>query len=132
VVMGERTYEHRSLIDKLGVRPGTRVSVLGAGDQGLVAELRGRGADVSLRRRRESDLVFLGLARPGDLRRLASVEPSLRRDGAVWAVFPRGSRDLREAEVIRAGVESGLVDNKVVRFSDTHSALRFVIPRSRR
>ena len=45
---------------------------------------------------------------------------------------PQGGRDLREAEVIRAGVEAGLVDNKVVRFSDTHSALRFVIPRSRR
>ena len=99
MVTGERTSEHRSLIDTLGVRPGMRVSVLGAGDEGpvaelrdrLVAELRDRGADVSLRRRKESDLVFLGLAGQGDLRRLASVEPSLRRDGAVWAVFRRGA-----------------------------------------
>jgi hypothetical protein len=35
-------------------------------------------------------------------------------------------------DVIRAGVGVGLVDNKVGRFFDTHSALRFVIPKARR
>jgi hypothetical protein len=33
---------------------------------------------------------------------------------------------------MRAGKEAGLVDVKVVRFSETHTAEKFVIPRARR
>ncbi len=55
-----------------------------------------------------------------------------QENGATWVVFPKGRKDLREADFIRAGVAAGLVDNKVVRFSDTHTALRFVIPLARR
>ena len=58
--------------------------------------------------------------------------PYLQRDGAVWVVYPKGRPEISEVDVIRAGVEQGLVDNKVVRFSDTHTALRFVIPKARR
>jgi hypothetical protein len=35
-------------------------------------------------------------------------------------------------DVIAAGKAADLVDNKVCRFSDTHTALRFVIPLARR
>jgi hypothetical protein len=66
------------------------------------------------------------------LGRLGELELYLTRNGAVWAVFPRGRKDLREVDVIGAGAGAGLVDNKVVRFSDTHTALRFVIPVARR
>ena len=122
----------RSLIEKLGVKPGARVSVLGVDDPDFLADLQRAGADVSRRRRKESDLVFLAIeGRPG-LPGLAQMEPYLQRNGAVWAVFPKGRTELREVDVIRAGVAAGLVDNKVVRFSDSHTALRFVIPVARR
>jgi hypothetical protein len=88
----------KSLIDKLGVKPGARISLVGV----------------------------------DDLARLAELEPYLSRNGAVWAVFPKGRRDLREMDVIGAGLGARLVDNKVVRFSETHTALRFVIPVARR
>jgi hypothetical protein len=122
----------RSLIEKLGVKPGSRVSLLGVADDDFVADLERAGADVSRRRRRASDLVFLAIARTEDLDRLGELEHYLDRAGAAWAVYPRGRKDLREVDVIRAGVAVGLVDNKVVRFSETHTALRFVIPLSRR
>ncbi len=35
---------------------------------------------------------------------------------------------LRYGELLEAAQASGLVDNKVASFSDTHTALRFVIP----
>ena len=57
---------------------------------------------------------------------------SLRRDGAIWVIYPKGRKDIREVDVIRAGVEAGYVDNKIVRFSDSHTAMRLVIPLSRR
>jgi hypothetical protein len=47
-------------------------------------------------------------------------------------VAPRGSRDVREADVLAGGKSAGLVDVKVVRFSQTHTAHKFVIPVSRR
>ena len=64
--------------------------------------------------------------------RLGTLERYLERNGAVWAVFAKGRRELRDVDVIRAGVAAGLVDNKVVRFSETHTAFRFVIPLARR
>jgi hypothetical protein len=122
----------RSLIEKLGVKPGARVSVLGVNDPGFLRDLERVGADVSRRRRMSSDLVFLAVENDRGLERLAELEPYLQRNGAVWAVFPKGRKDLPEVEVIGVGVGAGLVDNKVVRFSDTHTALRFVIPVARR
>jgi hypothetical protein len=119
-------------MEKLGVKPGARVSVLGVGDPSFLADLRRAGADVSRRRRAGSDLLFLSIEQVGDLERLAGVEASMGRNGATWAVFPKGRKDLREVDVIGAGVDAGLVDNKVVRFSVTHTALRFVIPLARR
>ncbi|MGA8767000.1 MAG: hypothetical protein WB559_08275 [Candidatus Acidiferrales bacterium] len=44
----------------------------------------------------------------------------------------KGQKHIREADVIAAGKSVGLTDNKVCRFSDTHTALRFVIPLARR
>jgi hypothetical protein len=70
--------------------------------------------------------------RRDDLARLKSLKPSIRRAGAIWVVFPKGRKEVREVDVIAAGPSAGLVDNKVVRFSDTHTALRFVVPLSRR
>lgn len=122
----------RGLLDKLGVGPGHRVSVLRVDAPGFLDELRARGADVSRRRRKASDLIFLGAWDGSDLSRIGDLEPYLERDGAVWVVYPRGRPEIREVDVIRAGVSQGLVDNKVVRFSDTHTALRFVIPKARR
>ena len=67
-----------------------------------------------------------------DLKRFKSLEKSLKRNGGVWAVYPKGRKDMTENDVRRAGLEAGLVDIKVARFSDTHTALKFVIPVARR
>src|SRR5262249_24601874 len=122
----------KSRIEKLGVRQGTRVSILGVPDADLRAELAAAGADVSLRVRAHSDIVFVAVGTIAALARLATLEPYLERNGAVWAVFPKGRKELRDVDVIRAGVAAGLVDNKVIRFSETHTAFRFVIPLARR
>ena len=122
----------KPLTDRLGVKEGARVSVLGVRDAGFVEELRRWGADVSRRPRRGSDIVFLAADRVGDLERLVALERSIQRAGAIWVVFPKGRKDIREVDVIAAGPPAGLVDNKVVRFSESHTALRFVVPLTRR
>ncbi len=123
----------KPLLDKLGVKEGMRVSILHLSNAGFVAELRARGADVTIGRRRSSaDLVFMGAEHRRDLARLALMESAIARDGAVWVVYPKGRQEIREVEVIESGVAAGLVDTKVVRFSESHTALKFVIPKARR
>lgn len=125
--------EDRPLLDKLGVKPGHRVSVLGIEDAWFVEDLRGRGADVSLRRRRRSDLIFLAAESREDLAKIAALEPYLARNGAVWVITRKGSRTgANQNDAMRAGLAAGLVDNKIASFSDTHSAIRLVIPVARR
>jgi hypothetical protein len=129
----EKDFSHRSLIDKLGVKQGDRVSLLGVNEEGFLAQLRAAGADLSAgRRRKQNDHLFLAVESVRDLAKIGGLESYMARDGSAWVVFPKGRKDLREADVIGSGVAAGLVDNKVVRFSDTHTALRFVIPLARR
>jgi hypothetical protein len=129
----ERINHPPTLADKLGVKPGHRVALVGLDDPSFTRTLEERGADVGRGRPRKGcDIVFLGVRRPRDLDRLDTLEASLARDGAVWVVYPRGRKDPSEIDVIEAGKAAGLVDVKVARFSDTQTALKFVIPKARR
>jgi hypothetical protein len=131
--MAEKTYEHRSLRDKLGVKPGMRIALVGIDDAAFLAELRARTDDISSGKAlSESDAIFLAVEGPDDVRRLAGLRQWIKPNGAVWAVFRKGRKDFNENDVLRLGLESGLVDVKVVRFSDTHTALKFVIRKSER
>jgi hypothetical protein len=122
-----------TVADKLGVKPGHRVSLVGPIDPALADAVEAAGADVARGRpRKTSDMVLLGVERTRDLDRLAALERAIVRDGAVWVVYPKGRKDPSEADVLQAGKRAGLVDVKVARASDTHTALKFVVPRSRR
>src|SRR5438105_15515515 len=117
---GHRDYSHRSRLEKLGAKEGMKVALIGRFDDDFVDEL---GATVGSLRARATgcDLVFLAVDKHKDLERLARLEGSIARDGGIWAVYPKGRRDIRDVDVIDAAKKSGLVDNKVVGFSGTHS-----------
>ena len=129
--MPERIYD-TPLLEKLGVRPGARVSVLGVRDDTFASQLAKR-ADVSARPRRDSDVIFLAADSAAELARIVELEPLIKRDGAIWVVSRKGkARMIRDVDVIDAGKRAKLIDNKVVSFSETHSAIRFVVPIARR
>ena len=122
-----------SLLDKLGVKPGARVSVLGIEDPDFLAEIAARTKDVSLGRARpESDLVLVAMSDRSDLPRLLKLRAAIKSGGSVWVIWPKGRRELREDDVRAYGPAAGLVDVKVARFSDTLSALKMMIPRAER
>jgi hypothetical protein len=129
----ERDYSHRLLIDKLGVKPGQRVAVLGVEGAEFLTDLASRVPEYSRGQRiSDADLIFFSAEALGDLARLKSLSKSIRKNGAIWVVYPKGQTHIREIDVINAGKSADLTDNKVCRFSDTHTALRFVIPLARR
>ena len=129
----EKIRNPRGLLDKLGVKPGMTVAVLGVEDEAFVAQLRGRVDQPSRELVSGADLVFYEADRVDDLVRLLDLRRAIKPGGGVWVVSPKGKGAvLKDVEVMAAAREAGLVDNKVVSFSDTHTALKLVIPKALR
>jgi hypothetical protein len=118
----------RPLLDKLGVKPGVRVALVGLDDAWFVKQLRERTADIVRGKpRTPCDLVFMGATKKRDLARLGQLKSWIEPNGAIWVVRPKGGRsELKETDLIDAGLAAGLVDNKIASFSDTQGAMRFV------
>lgn len=121
-----------SLLDKLGVKPSQNVLVLGVKDERFVGDLESRAARVSTRASGEADIIFYSADTRAALERLTALQKYLKRDGSIWVIRPKGVAAITESDVMKAGKAAGLVDVKVARFSDTHTAEKFVIPVKRR
>src|SRR5262249_823787 len=101
----------RSRIEKLGVKKGSDVLVLGlGGGRAFMSGLRGAGANVRPSGASRADMIFATFRHRDDLRRLAPLVPRLHADGVLWTLRPKGSKELTEAEMMRAGHDAGLVD----------------------
>jgi hypothetical protein len=116
----------KSLADKLGVKPGQRVRLVGQVDEQLAGE--GAPADDDS----PADVVFVAVDQPADLELIGAQEEYLARDGAIWAIRPKGRDDLTEAMIMNAGISAGLIAVKTARISPTLTGEKFVIPKDRR
>lgn len=117
-------------LDKLGVKPGMRVAVLGVADEDLAAELAARGA-AQVDDLAALDLLFYAADSAAELARLGDLVPAMADKGALWVVSRKGkAAGVKDVEVMAAAKAVGLVDNKVVGFSQTLTALRFTRRRS--
>jgi antitoxin component of MazEF toxin-antitoxin module len=128
----EKIRNPKTVVQKLGIKAGQQVTVLRAGDAAFVDDLEKAGAIVATRAKRNSDAIFYGASTRADLAKLESLRESLAPNGALWIVRPKGVKEITESDVMAAGKAAGLVDVKVVRFSDTHTAEKFVIPVAKR
>jgi hypothetical protein len=69
----------------------------------------------------------MGAKQLRDLKRLENVKKWIEPNGAIWVVRPKGGRsEIKDTDVISAGLAAGLVDNKIASFSETHGAMRLV------
>jgi hypothetical protein len=127
------------LLDKLGIRPGMRVALVGAledddeipdAEGPFRARLAARTSDITDGRPKpDSDIVLLAADTTDELAALARLRGRIRPNGAIWVVSRKGREaTLRDVEVMAAARDHGLVDNKVVSFSGRRTALRLVIP----
>ena len=127
----EKILHPKSLIDKRGVKPGDKVAAVGIKDADFLDKLRAR-TDVRGRVTTGTDAIFVQADRRSVLSRLDPLRRALAPAGSLWVVAPKGVKEITEADVLAGGRKAGLVDVKVVRFSETHTAHKFVIPKMRR
>ena len=127
-------YSGTPLQQKLGMKPGHRVSFVNAPD-GFAD--RFTGVEVRRQLRGPLDVIVLFASTHAELaRRFPAARRALSADGGLWVAWPKKASgvptDLRFEVVQPLGLDGGLVDNKVCAIDETWSGLRFVYRRSDR
>jgi hypothetical protein len=118
-----------SRLTKIGATPEWRVSALGVTDEAFLQELEAIVATLSIGRAvKNCDAIFFEADRAAILTRLEKLKASIKPNGAIWVIRPKGRPEISEQATMAAGKAAGLVDVKVVAFSATHTAEKFVIP----
>lgn len=129
----ERLRNPKSVVQKLGVKPGQKVAVLGIRDAALLADLAATlGAKPAARASRGCDHVLLAVETPAALARLETLRAAVHPAGGIWAIYPRGNPKVSEDAIRAAAKAAGLTDIKIARISDTHGSVRLVIPKQLR
>jgi hypothetical protein len=125
-------YSPRSLVDKLGIKPGTRIAILNA-PRGYRAALGSLPAGVKVSASPRGSLPFIHVftRTRNDLeRRLPALLRALAPDGALWVSWPKQASgvptDVTEDVVRAVALPTGLVDVKVAAVDEVWSGLKLV------
>lgn len=124
----EKILHPRTRAQKLGVKAGTRVRIVGEFAADFAKELRASRAKLVPADGSVVESTFLAAEARNSLSALARHAKSMRGAEALWVVYPKGRGEITERDVLSAGRRAGLKDIKVVGFSPTHTALKFVLP----
>jgi hypothetical protein len=138
--LGERAEKWRqkianpkSVMEKLGVTPGEPVAVFGNLDGAFLKKLKEQKSAVSRGKAVDGvGWIFFAAETRDALAELKKIAVKMKGSAALWVVYPKGQKSITETDVIGAGRKAGLKDVKVVGFSATHTALKFVIPVGKR
>ena len=119
-----------SRIEKLGVKAGMRVGLAGLDDPALVEDIESRGAAIASSAAAAGlDMIFFAAHALADLDQLGVLAARIQPAGAIWLVRVKGTAaPIPESESMAAAKRAGLVDVKVVSYSNSHSAEKYVIP----
>jgi hypothetical protein len=129
----EKLLHPKTRAEKLGVKAGMNVSLLGEFDEEFLRELRGATKNIHEGKiDAGSELIFLSAGEAKELAGIGKAAKAMKGATGLWVVYPKGKKEITENEVLAAGRKAGLKDVKVVGFSATRTALKFVIPLGRR
>jgi hypothetical protein len=123
----------KSRMEKLGVKQGAKVTVIGKMEPQFEAELEKAAPDFARGIiAKDTEWIFLISDTQKGLAQATNVAKVMKGSVALWIVYPKGRKDITEIDVLGTGRKAGLKDVKVVGFSPTHTALKFVIPLNKR
>jgi hypothetical protein len=121
----------RSRIDKLDVKDVSRIALVGDFDDDFIDELRARTTNID-NVESDTDLIFVRIEDAAQLDQLPSLRQRMTQNGGIWLIHPKGDASLSHGVIVGAAKAAGLIDNKTARFSETHTALKLVIPKANR
>ena len=132
--MAEKDYSHRSVVQKLGVRPDERVEIagdVGAGLRGDVKEALGRGL---VRSGTLDGAVVMVESLEEAQEALVRYRARLRDSGYLWLVTRKRGHEgyLDQMAIVPHAKRVGLIDNKTCSIDGERSGIRFVVPRALR
>ncbi len=123
----------KSRLEKLGVKPGAKVSLFGDFEAEFLREVSGLTKSlIKSKVTSDSESIFFAADSREGLAALSKISKSMQGATALWIVYPKGQKHITENDVLSAGRKCGLKDVKVVGFSSLRTALKFVIPLSQR
>jgi len=129
----QRILHPKSLAEKLGVKSGETAAILGPVSAEFLEELTRNGVKATKGKVADNALwIFLPVESLADLTKVKAIRNSMGSTAGVWVIYPKGVKTITENDVRGAGLKAGLVDVKVASFSQTHTALKFVIPKHKR
>ncbi len=139
--MPDKDYSHRAVTDKLGLRPGFAVRVVGKGNAELLAQVREKvGRPVVRSAAGRADVVLYWPKTVEEITpTLMELRQAITPNGGIWVVTAKrncasagGMAYFNQDALIPLGAAAGLVDNKICSLSDSESAMRFVIRKADR
>jgi hypothetical protein len=129
----QKVLHPKTRIEKLGVKPGAKISLMGEFEAGFLKELQTNSKTPAKEQTQdEPETIFLSTNSRKELSSLTKLAKGMKGAAGLWIVYPKGQKIITENDVLTAGRAAGLKDVKVVGFSATHTALKFVIPLARR
>lgn len=136
--MPDKDYSHRDVTDKLGIKPGSIVAFdehFAPLDETLRRKVLERTGCAPAGPGEAVDVVLAPLHAGTDATTLLRGWRSrIKANGGIWLLTPKRGQPgyVDQRELIAAGADAGLVDNKSCSVDDTTSGLRFVIRKSDR
>jgi hypothetical protein len=122
----------KPVAEKLGLKDGMRVGLDGIEQSELETSSKISFVPGTKAAAASLDAYFLRLRSKSDLKRIDAARKRLSPSGALWTLRAKGTAEISESIVREAGLAAGLVDVKVVRFSASETAEKFVLPKSKR
>jgi len=125
-------YSGRSLVEKLGIKPGTRIAILNAppGYRATLGKLPPGVVAASAARGTFPFIQFFAVSRSVLESRFPALVRALEPNGALWISWPKKASgvatDMTEDTVREIALPVGLVDIKVAAVDDVWSGLKLV------
>ena len=133
-------YSHRDVTDKLGLKPGQAVRVVGKGDKVLLGRVREKIGRRLVNAKTPADIILYWPKTVAEITpTLIELRQSIVSNGGIWVITAKrdqksasGMAYLNQDALIPLGLAAGLVDNKTCSISESESGMRFVIRRKDR
>jgi hypothetical protein len=119
----------KPLVDKLDLKPGASVLLIGTHDDTLCAQIAERTSKVSrASTAKNRDVVFVDVRGNADMSRIDRASAAIADTGAIWVVHPKGPNGVADTAIFAKAKALGLTYTKVARVSDTLTAEKLVWP----